>query len=170
MTNGDNPKQADGVCEAAGPNPESKADVEAKFLQILGRALRSERESREWTRQELACALGVGQATQTVASHEFGTRAMTVARFALYCNVLGLPAGRLFDRVYDEAITDGTAVVDLAELARSGHPLARWAAIRARELPPYSMGRLLVPRSAQDRLAELFECDRGQVLTNLKAA
>ncbi|GAB3365936.1 MULTISPECIES: hypothetical protein [Amycolatopsis] len=114
--------------------------------------------------------MGVGQATQTIASHEFGTRAMTVARFTVYCNVLGLPPGRLFERVYDEAISDGTVVVNLAELARSGHPLARWAEIRLRDLPPYSIGRLLVPRPAQDALAELCECDKGQLLAELKAA
>lgn len=169
MSNGNERRQVDCASENPDGGLDGSAGIEARFLKILGRALRSEREIREWTRQDLALAMGVGQATQTIATHEFGTRAMTVARFALYCNVLGLTPGRLFGRVYDEAIHDGV-VVNLAGLARSEHPLARWAEIRLRELPPSSIGRLLVPRSAHDTLAELCECDRHQLLAELKAA
>ncbi|WP_406637624.1 hypothetical protein [Amycolatopsis sp. WGS_07] len=100
----------------------------------------------------------------------FGTRAMTVARFAVCCNALGLPLALLSDRVYNETNSEGLVVVDLARVALSGHPLARRAEIRTRELSLGSMGRLLVTQSVPDRLTEIYEWDKAQPFDAPKAA
>ncbi|MFB9928270.1 hypothetical protein ACFORO_05365 [Amycolatopsis halotolerans] len=174
MTNREKPSLADNVPEAAtravDRRKDNRVDIEAKFLKALGKELLSARQSRGWTRPDPVLAMGLGQSNEAIASHEFGTRAMTVARFGSYCTALGLPPGRLIDRVYNDVVNNGLAVLDLAELARSEHSLAQWAAIRLRELPRKSMGRLLVPGPAQDKLAELCGCDRGQLFGALTAA
>jgi transcriptional regulator with XRE-family HTH domain len=61
-------------------------------VRLLGRVLRLLREDRGWTREELTARLfaSTGQeiSTQTVATYEQGTRAMTVARLAALCHTL----------------------------------------------------------------------------------
>ncbi|MET9259584.1 hypothetical protein [Amycolatopsis sp. NPDC004079] len=170
MNNSDRPAQTDVAHESAAPNADGGLDraakADAKFRNVLGRVLRSVREGRGFSWSGSAPAMGTG----ATASHEFGTRASTVARFTLYCNVRGLSPSRMVDRAYGEKTADGTAVLGLAELARSGYLLACWAESRLGEPLLCSMRRLPVPLTAQGSLAEMFEHDRGQVLAGLKAA
>ncbi|WP_370943986.1 hypothetical protein AB5J62_33435 [Amycolatopsis sp. cg5] len=144
-----------------------------RFAKALGVAMRSARGNRGWTRKDMRSQMNADRSLQTMATHELGTRAMSVCQFAEYCTVLDVQPGEMFDRVYHEVFgtKDETVTVDLDKLARSEHAnLSRWAEVRLRGLPASAKGMLPLPRHAQDTLAALCGCDHYQLLQILSAA
>lgn len=152
-------------------SPTVSDDTLQEFAKGIGDALRAERRGRGWTRKDLRCAMGIDRSLQTFATHELGTRAISVGQFAEYCFVFGVQPGLIFDRVYHEVFrpsVDDTVIIDLDKLAVSEHPnLARWARGRRNEYPASSPQMLALPVHAQDTLAALCGFDRRQLLEAL---
>ncbi|GAA1961755.1 hypothetical protein [Amycolatopsis minnesotensis] len=145
-----------------------------RFAYAIGGAVRSVRGCREWTRKEFRRRLGSVRTVQALATHELGTRAMSVSQFAEYCHALGIQPGPLVDQVYDSVFgphADETVTVDLDKLAVSEHSnLARWAKLRLATFPPFSRHVLDLPLHAQNTLAVLCGFERRQLLEILGVA
>ncbi|SEP54078.1 helix-turn-helix domain-containing protein [Amycolatopsis saalfeldensis] len=155
-----------------GATPVSEETLE-QFAAGIGDALRQERQKHGWTRQIMNGRLRLDRSVQKLASHERGTRAMSVCQFAEYCAVLGVQPGEIFDRVYQGVFgqPDDTVIVDLAVLAGCGQPqLARWATLRLAEPEASDTGLATLPRSAQDALAVVCGVELPQLLDILSAA
>lgn len=118
------------------PNLDAQAGA---FIAALGDELRQLRSARGWTRQDLAdqiAELSLGE----LASYEFGTRAMGVARLFQLCLVLDVRPRDVLDRVESRVVgSDTVAYIDLARLAQTTverlQPLRPWAQLRVDELP-----------------------------------
>ncbi|SFB64767.1 hypothetical protein SAMN05216266_14713 [Amycolatopsis marina] len=150
------------------------AETLGRFATGIGEAMRFERNRRGWTRKEMRREMGTGRSLQTMATHELGTRAMSLCQFIEYCHVLDVAPGPMVDRVYRDVVDtreNAIVIADLDKLARSEYPnLAAWAEIRLRSLPASARGMLPLPRQAQDALAALCKFERRQLLEILGAA
>lgn len=153
------------------PIPEEDLDT---FAREIGIALRKERGRKNWTRKTMQDEMQTGRSLQTMATHELGTRAMTIGQYVEYCAVLGARPGAILDRVFEATIAkppNDTVTVNLLKLAKTEYSnLARWAQVRLAELPASAKGLIELPRTAQDTLAALCEFDRQELLEALSAA
>lgn len=69
-------------------------DINA-IRKVLGAELRRVRESRGWTREELAEACPFAIQGRTVATYEQGTRTINIVRLYELCAVMGVDVSKL---------------------------------------------------------------------------
>lgn len=111
-------------------------------MRMLGDELRGLRLSRGHTRGTLVLRLPADITAQTLASYELGARHCTVQRLFDICDVLGVSAADVLDRVLHRlhpGVATTGLTIDLRALARSTsvclRPLRRWAIIACEQRP-----------------------------------
>ncbi|MPZ84700.1 MAG: helix-turn-helix domain-containing protein [Actinophytocola sp.] len=151
--------------------PDINTEAEA-FLAALGDELRRARERRGWTRQDLVDRLGADISTNTLATYEFGTRGMGLARLFHLCLALDVRPRDLVERAWDRVVGSDTFVyVDLARLARTTaerlRPLRPWAQLRVDELSDGDRTEVPFIADALDSMAALCRIDRVELVDEL---
>ncbi|MFD8497772.1 helix-turn-helix domain-containing protein [Amycolatopsis sp. NPDC059657] len=146
---------------------------------ILGEEIRAARKARGWTRRRLRAEMRQDKdlSLQTMATHELGTRQMTVTRLLQYCVALDLPVEELLGRVTARVRllrtrNDSRVMVDLAALACTADPrlssLLRWASVRAKELPARAQPIEALEPHAVEALAKVAGITPGQLTVALR--
>lgn len=137
----------------------------------LGGTLRDVRKRRGWTRQVFRDKLLEGGAPdrslQTIASHELGTRSMTVEQLFDYCRILQIDPGVVFTQASDTLLNvspEGGMRVNLDKLARASvvilHPIKKWARLRQVEMAAAGIVDIVIDPDTLEHLATLCDTDR----------
>ncbi|MGH3621206.1 MAG: helix-turn-helix domain-containing protein [Sciscionella sp.] len=140
----------------------------------LGHELGRIRKSLGWTRKKLLTEMRNDISSQTLATYEQGTRAISVARLIAVCAALGVWPGDVLDHAYREVLSGPSrhARISLDALATTSIPLLQplrgWAAIRARDSSPGHTAELPLNDETLTSMADLCGTDRDQLTAALR--
>lgn len=120
-----------------------------RFARATGATLREERDAQGLLRRHVAPELGVSP--QAVATHESGSRDLTISNLLRYCAVYGVSPADIMAKAYAQIFDtppEGVAILDLAELAVTPDP-------RLAPLRTWAAARLKHAKSSRDRVVRL---------------
>lgn len=127
------------------------------LAKVLGQELRLARETRGWSRSELARKLPSGIGDRTLLSYEHGIRTLSVARLVEISRALGVPASEILDHTLEKArdLRAFSIKVDLRRILRDERaefePVRLWAQNRLKDDPNAEV--LLAPVTVREMAA-----------------
>lgn len=134
-----------------------------QYQVVLGTELRRLRVARGWSRRDVLSHLSMSISSQTLASWEHGSRAISMTRFTALCLTLGERPHVVLERIHRDVIGDpmngggdSSINVDLGNVASIEacelRPLRQWATTRLRAGDSTAV---TLPPAAVDRMAQL---------------
>ena len=105
-------------------------DEDRTFARILGQELRTARETKGWTRNQLVGQLPSKIGDRTLLTYEHGIRQITLARYIEICRTLGVAASEILDRALEKTrdLRAFPLQVDLTAVLRDQR--AEWEPVR----------------------------------------